>query len=141
MATYYPSAQQGREDGNLCIDSTQKMSLTYRLAFDDSYFLVRNEMRGVRPQLELMKPELELQAQNKNSMIVIFGSARTANPGENPDDPLGKYYAEARLFASMVSVVSQSDQKRDYAVVAANGPGIMEAANRVRIKPVQRASG
>ena len=41
----------------------------------------------------------------------------------------------------MVSVASQSDQKRDYVVVAAYGSGIMEAANRVRTKPVQRASG
>ncbi len=54
--TCYPSARQGREDAYLCIDSTQKMSLTCRLAFDDSDFLVRDEMRGVRPQLELMKP-------------------------------------------------------------------------------------
>ncbi len=40
----------------------------------------------------------------------------------------------------MVSVASQSDQKRDYVLVAADGPSIMEAANRVRTKPVQIAS-
>ena len=36
------------------------MSLTCRLAFDESDLLVRDEMRDVRPQLSLMKPELEL---------------------------------------------------------------------------------
>ena len=87
------------------------MSLTCRIAFDELDFLVRDEMRGVRLQLELMKPELELQAQNMNSTIVIFGSARAADPSENSDDPLGKYYAEARLFASIVWMASQSDRK------------------------------
>tara|TARA_B100000676_G_C17852121_1_gene718720 strand:- start:721 stop:867 length:147 start_codon:yes stop_codon:yes gene_type:complete len=48
-------------------------------------------MRGVHPQLELMKPELELQAHNINSTIVVFGITRAADPGENPDGPLGKY--------------------------------------------------
>ena len=33
-------------------------------------------MRGVRMQLELMKPELLLDEQGVNSTIVIFGSAR-----------------------------------------------------------------
>ncbi len=129
-ATCYPSARQGREDASLCIDRPQTLSPTYRLAFDDPDFLVRDEMRGVRLQLELMKPELELQAQSVNSTIVVFGSARAADPAVNPDGPLAKYYAEARLFASMVSAASQSDQKRDYVVVTGGGPGIMEAANR-----------
>ena len=50
-----------------------------------------DKMRGVRPQLELMKPELELRAYNINSTVVVFGSARAADPGENPNSPLGKY--------------------------------------------------
>ena len=63
-------------------------------------------MRDVRLQLGLMKPQLELQAQNVISTFVIFGSARAAGLGKNPDAPLGKYYAEARLFALMVSMAS-----------------------------------
>ena len=129
-STCYPSARQGREDAAFCVESPQTQSPTYRLAFDDPDFLVRDEMRGMRLQLELMKPELELQANNINSTIVVFGSARAADPAENADGPLAKYYAEARLLASLVSAASQSDKLRDYVVVTGGGPGIMEAANR-----------
>jgi len=126
----YPSAKEGREHANICIESPQTLSPTYRLAFDDPDFLVRDEMRGVRLQLELMKPEIALQEQHVHSTIVVFGSARAADPTGNPDGPLAKYYAEARLFASVVSAASQSDKLRDYVVVTGGGPGIMEAANR-----------
>ena len=78
-STCYPSARQGREDAAFCVESPQTQSPTYRLAFDDPDFLVRDEMRGMRLQLELMKPELELQANNINSSIVVFGSARAAD--------------------------------------------------------------
>ncbi len=89
-ATCHPLARQGREDANLCIDSIPTLSPIYRLAFDDPDFLVQDEMRGVRRQLELMKPELELQAQNINSTVMVFGSARAADLSENPDGPLAK---------------------------------------------------
>ena len=129
-ATCYPSARQGRDDANLYVDTPQTQSPTYKLAFDDPDFLLRDDMRGLRLQLELTKPEIELQAQNVNSTIVVFGSARAADPSEDPEGPLAKYYAEARLFASLVSAASQSDKSRDYVVVTGGGPGIMEAANR-----------
>jgi len=87
-------------------------------------------MRGVRLQLEMMKPEVELQSNNIHSTIVVFGSARAADPGQDPDGPLAKYYGEARKFAALASAVSQSDKPRDYVVVTGGGPGIMEAANR-----------
>ena len=126
----YPSARQGREDAERYVPNPQTLSPTYRLAFDDSDFLVRDEMRGVRLQLELMKPELELQAQNIESTIVVFGSARVGDPAFEPNGRLARYYTEARRFATIVSAACQSDRHRDYVIVTGGGPGIMEAANR-----------
>ncbi len=47
-ATCSPSAQQGREDAILCLKTPQTLSPTYKLTFDDTDFLVRDDMRGVR---------------------------------------------------------------------------------------------
>ncbi len=71
-----PSA---REDAGLARrtpDTPQTRSRSYRLAFSDTDFLLRDELRPVRLQLELLKPELELQAQGIEQTIVVFGSAR-----------------------------------------------------------------
>ena len=48
----------------------------YKLAFTDTAFLLREELRPVRMQLELLKPELVQQERGIESTIVIFGSAR-----------------------------------------------------------------
>src|SRR6201982_3207266 len=47
-----------------------------RLAFADPEFLLRRETRGIRFQLELLKPDLEQQAHGIENTIVVFGSAR-----------------------------------------------------------------
>ncbi len=61
----------------LHVDSPQTRSSSYNLAFKDGTFLLRNELRPVRLQLERLKPEL-VQAEHRiESTIVIFGSART----------------------------------------------------------------
>ena len=52
----------------------------YRLAFTDTDFLLREELRPVRMQLELLKPEMMQQEQGIESTIVIFGSARITPP-------------------------------------------------------------
>ena len=58
----------------------QTLSPSYRLAFSDTEFLLREELRPVRLQLELLKPELELLARGIESTIVTFGSARILEP-------------------------------------------------------------
>ena len=47
-----------------------------RLAFADPEFLLRRETRGIRFQLELLKPDLEQQAHGIENTVVVFGSAR-----------------------------------------------------------------
>ena len=126
---------------------------SYDLAFADPDFLLHPELRPVRMQLELLKPELVQREENIQSTIVMFGSARIlsaedaqARLGAAHELPAGeardlavrraqrqidmsRYYEEARAFASMVTNHSAQLETPIY-VVTGGGPGIMEAGNR-----------
>ncbi|PCI36574.1 MAG: TIGR00730 family Rossman fold protein [Elusimicrobia bacterium] len=130
----------------------------YRKAYRDREFMDLEELRPVRIQLELLKPEMKLTELDVRSTIVAFGSARTKPPEvakkllRDAERALKKhprrstlkqavsraksqvnqsrYYDEARKFARIVSKASQRDKKRDFVIVTGGGPGIMEAANR-----------
>ena len=121
----------------------------YRLAFTDNDFLLREELRPVRMQLELLKPEMVQQEQGIESTIVIFGSARIPAPDEAARQlkaaraagdagavqraetrvAMSRYYEEAHRFAGLVTTRSRSHDTPIY-VVTGGGPGIMEAGNR-----------
>src|SRR5438105_11695593 len=58
----------------------QTESAAYKLAFQDSEFLLREDLRPVRFQLELLKPELLLNEANIGSTFVFYGSARIPSP-------------------------------------------------------------
>jgi uncharacterized protein (TIGR00730 family) len=121
----------------------------YRLAFADPDFLVRPELRPVRMQLELLKPELIQQELDIQSTVVIFGSARISDR-ESAQASLDAaraagdtvalqraerrllmsgFYEEARRFASLITEQTRDHQHPLY-VVTGGGPGIMEAGNR-----------
>jgi hypothetical protein len=126
---------------------------SYDLAFADPDFLLHPELRPVRMQLELLKPELVQREENIQSTIVMFGSARILSAEDaqarfdaSQDLPAGeardlavrraqrqidmsRYYEEARAFASMVTNHSAQLETPIY-VVTGGGPGIMEAGNR-----------
>ena len=75
-----PSAREDALRATPSTETVQTRSPSYRLAFTDIEFLLREELRPVRLQLELLKPELELQSRAIEGTIVIFGSARILEP-------------------------------------------------------------
>ena len=122
-----------------------------RLAFADPEFLLRRETRGIRFELEMLKPELELSRQSIEHTVVVFGSARfvssemasqrlaqaqkTADPREleraERDLRNAAWYEQSRQFARLVAGDSLQHPQRDQMYICTGGgPGIMEAANR-----------
>ena len=115
-------------------DTPQTRSPAYRLAFADADFLTRPELRPVRLQLELLKPELELDAAGITSTVVMFGGARILEPGQEARTPamaaLAHYYEEARRFARLITEQSLAEGRGENIIVTGGGPGVMEAGNR-----------
>jgi uncharacterized protein (TIGR00730 family) len=122
-----------------------------RLAFADPEFLLRRETRGIRIQLELLKPDLEQQAHGIENTIVVFGSARFRSEDESAAlvvaaqasgdaqairraQALARnahYYEKARAFGTLVAHYSAGKEPRDMLFICTGGgPGIMQAANR-----------
>jgi uncharacterized protein (TIGR00730 family) len=131
---------------------------SYRLAFADHEFLMQDELRHVRLQLEYLKPQLVMEQHQIQATIVVFGSARFLAPEDataaltlaeaaltaEPDDPLNQqqlqkakrdlanshYYQAAQQFSHQVTSHSMSHPKGALTIISGGGPGIMEAANR-----------
>lgn len=152
---FFISAHDDAGSARLHADTPQCRSASYKLAYQDEDFILRDELRPVRIQLELLKPELILQENHIESTVVIFGSARIPDPAtaearlvsaeaeyrkHKNDDILkqkvdiarralanSKYYDEARKLGALISSNTGKDKM---VVITGGGPGIMEAANR-----------
>ena len=122
-----------------------------RLAFADPEFLLRRETRGIRFQLEMLKPDLAQQEHGIEHTVVVFGSARfqsqekaqkTLETAENSGVAIdikraealvrnAHFYEQARAFGHLIAQYSANKHNPNKLFICTGGgPGIMEAANR-----------
>jgi hypothetical protein len=147
-ARVFPNAREEAETARHQASVPQTEDPAYRLAFQDMDFLLREDLRPVRFQLELLKPQLLLDEAKIASTFVFYGSARIPEPSKA--DALidnaatehqrriaerlkanARYYDEARSLARLASRAEPDAQGwRQFVVCSGGGPSIMEAANR-----------
>ena len=144
----FPTSKVDARSAEHVPSAPQTESKAYRLAFQDPDFLLREDLRPVRFQLELLKPELLLGEANIGSTFVFYGSARIPPPeladelvASATDDQQraiaerlkakSKYYTIAHELARLASRI-ELDEKglKHFVVCSGGGPSIMEAANR-----------
>jgi uncharacterized protein (TIGR00730 family) len=151
----FPTAEEDASTATFVPDTPQTRSTSYCLAFTDTEFMLRDALRPVRLQLELLKPELIQQELGIESTVVIFGGSRIpdadtaaqrlaqieADSRQEPGNPdlvrrvdiarrivaKVRYYEEARQLAHLITTGSAPNR---LVVITGGGPGIMEAANR-----------
>jgi hypothetical protein len=144
----FPRAKQEADRAKGGVSTPQTQDPAYRLAFQDMDFLLREDLRPVRFQLELLKPELVIDEAGIGSTFVMYGSARIPSPEKAQavldaakDDASrkiaerlvakAKYYEVARELGRLASSFPvDTDGRRHFVVCSGGGPSIMEAANR-----------
>ncbi len=154
----YPTSKEDAVAAKTGAETPQTTSPSYLLSYADTEFLTREELRPIRLQLELLKPELLQQEHGIDATVVVFGGSRIPEEGTarehlaqaeeaaaaaptNPDRRrrvaiarriLAKchYYEEARKLGALLSKIHHPRTCRNLVVITGGGPGIMEAANR-----------
>ena len=144
----FPEAKLDAQSAKHVPSSPQTESEAYKLAFQDTDFLLRPDLRPVRFQLELLKPELLMNEANIGSTFVFYGSARIPEPAHADSlvaaaqtdfqrkvaerlKAKSHYYDVARALARHASRCECDEEgKKHFVVCSGGGPSVMEAANR-----------
>jgi uncharacterized protein (TIGR00730 family) len=144
----FPTSEVDAKAARHVPSSPQTESAAYKLAFQDADFLLREDLRPVRFQLELLKPELLMNEAKIGSTFVFYGSARIPEPsmadalvaGATDDTQRAiaerlksksHYYDVAHELAQLASNCDCDDEGlRHFVVCSGGGPSIMEAANK-----------
>ncbi len=132
----FRDAHSDRTTAEQVPDTPQTRAPAYRLAFNDPDFMCRDELRPVRLQLELLKPEMIQNERGIESTVVLFGGARIPEPAKKDTARtktlanLSSFYEEARKFAHLMTEKSMASYGREFVVATGGGPGVMEAGNR-----------
>ena len=131
---------------------------SYEIAYQDEQFIGREDLRPIRLQLELLKPEKMMEAAGIQSSVVVFGGTQVDSKEQaeermavakaalaaNPDDEEAKrgmvraenvmkksrYYEECREFSKIVTDYNKQHRDGEFFIKTGGGPGIMEAGNR-----------
>ncbi|KJS03170.1 MAG: hypothetical protein VR65_02800 [Desulfobulbaceae bacterium BRH_c16a] len=154
----YPTSKEDVAAARRDVETPQTVSPAYRLSYTDIDFLTKEELRPVRLQLELLKPELLQQEHGIDGTVVVFGGSRIpeykvaaedlaraekavaadpTNPGLQRQVAVARrvvakshYYEEARRLGALLSEICDHRSGCNLVVITGGGPGIMEAANR-----------
>jgi uncharacterized protein (TIGR00730 family) len=97
------------------------------VAYENQRFLESDDARPLRMIAEYLEPLQRLREARVHDTVVFFGSARLSAEG-----PMGRYYADARELARLLTLWSKSlaSHAHRFVVCTGGGGGIMEAANR-----------
>jgi uncharacterized protein (TIGR00730 family) len=154
----YPTSKEDVAAARRDVETPQTVSPAYRLSYTDIDFLTKEELRPVRLQLELLKPELLQQEHGIDGTVVVFGGSRIPEykvaaedlaraekaVAADPSSPVlqrqvavakrvvakSHYYEEARRLGALLSEICDHRSGCNLVVITGGGPGIMEAANR-----------
>ena len=146
------------DSDDLIPDTPQTRSPSFKPAYKDTDFLLRDELRPLRMHLELLKPEILQEEAGITTTLVVFGSTQIADRetaeknltekelklAANPADGLllkqveiakrirdkSHYYDMSRELGRLVTEGAQNDAGCHAVIITGSGPGIMEAANR-----------